>query len=103
MDTRPRNILILACTEAEAHWKKILEDNGYKSRKRDGLFNTTDYINLLNAMRLDQYVVNLNYYPWLPTVAPFDGWKNSNATKSIPWYHAYNQVKHDGLYTTIRW
>jgi hypothetical protein len=46
-------------------------------------------------MRLDQYVVNLNYYPWLPTVAPFDGWTNTCATKSIPWYDAYNHVKHD--------
>jgi hypothetical protein len=87
-----RNILILACTEVEAHWRKILKDNGYK---RNGRLNTTDYVNLLSALRLDQYVVNLNYYPWLPTITPFDGWKNSNATKSIPWYHAYNQVKHD--------
>jgi hypothetical protein len=90
-----RNLLILACTEVEAHWRTILEANCYKNKRSDGRFDTTDYVKLLSAMRLDEYVVNLNYYPWPPTVAPFDGWKNTSATKSIPWYDAYNHVKHD--------
>ena len=90
-----RNVLILACTEVEAHCRKILEDNDYKGKKRGGRFDTTDYVNLLDAMHLDQYVVNLNYYPWLPTFTPFRGWNASNPTKSIPWYHAHNQLKHD--------
>jgi hypothetical protein len=90
-----RNILILACTEVEAHWKTILEDNRYKGKKRDGRFDTRDYVNLLPAMRLDQYVVSLNYYPWLPIVTPFDGWNSSCSTKSLPWYDAHNKVKHD--------
>ena len=90
-----RNLLILACTEVEAHWKNVLEANCYKNRKRNARFDTTGYVKLLSAMRLGQYVVNLNYYPWHPTVAPFDGWKNSSPTKSTPWYYAYNQVKHD--------
>jgi hypothetical protein len=87
-----RNLLILACSEVEAHWKNILEANFYKSKTHDGRLNTKDYVKLLSAMRLDQYVVNLNYYPWLPTVAPFDGWTNTCATKSIPWYDAYNHA-----------
>lgn len=29
-----RNLLILACTEAEAHWKTVLEANGYKSKDK---------------------------------------------------------------------
>jgi hypothetical protein len=65
-----RNILILACTEVEAHWKKILEANGYENKERgDRRLNTKDYVHLLDAMRLDQYVVNLNYYPWLSTAS----------------------------------
>lgn len=90
-----RNLLILACTEVEAHWKTVLEDNGYKINKRNGRFDTTDYVNILEAMRLDKYVVNLNYFPWLPTFAPFLGWKREDATKTLPWYQAYNRVKHD--------
>jgi len=90
-----RNLLILSCTEVEAHCKNILEANGYKSKKRNGRLDTTDYVRLLDAMRLEQYVVSLNYYPWLPSIVPFKGWDENNATKSIPWYHAHNQVKHD--------
>ena len=46
-------------------------------------------------MRLDQYVANLNYYPWFSTVSPFKGWYREKATKSLPWYNAYNLVKHN--------
>jgi hypothetical protein len=90
-----RNILILACTEVEAHWKSVLEANGYMGMRQEGRFDTSDYVKLLDAMRLDQYVVNLNPYPWLAPVVPFIGWDNSSPTKSIPWYGAYNHVKHD--------
>jgi len=85
----------LACTEVEAHWRSILGANGYTGKHGESRFDTTDYVKLLAAMRLDQYVINLNYYPWLPPVTPFADWTESSPTKSIPWYHAYNQVKHD--------
>jgi len=91
-----RNILILACTEVEAHWKKILEANGYENtERRDRRLNTEHYVTLLDAMRLDQYVVSLNYYPWLSTAAPFQGWNREKPTKSLPWYNAHNLVKHN--------
>jgi len=90
-----RNILILACTEVEAHCYHVLIDNGYKSRKKNGRLDTKDYVMLLNAMHLDHYGVNLNYFPWLPTVFPFKGWRADSPTKSLPWYHSYNLVKHD--------
>jgi len=87
-----RNILILACTEVEAQWKGILKANGVTKE-----FTTTnDYIKLANPMKLDEYKVDLTYYPWLPPIAPFEGWKPGGfPTKDLRWYHAYNQVKHD--------
>jgi hypothetical protein len=90
-----RNVLILACTEAEAHCKTILDENSYASTKRNNRLDTTDYVKLLAAMRLNQYAVRLNYYPWLPVFVPFYGWKARNPTTSIPWYHAHNLLKHD--------
>lgn len=49
-----RNILILACTEVEAHWRSILGANGYTGKHGESRFDTTDYVKLLAAMRLDQ-------------------------------------------------
>jgi hypothetical protein len=90
-----RNILILACTEVEAHWKAVLESNSYKGAHKSDRLNTNDYVKLLQAMRLDQYVVNLNFYPWLPTISPFTSWSHRRPTASLPWYQTCNQVKHD--------
>jgi hypothetical protein len=90
-----RNILILACTEVEAHWKNILKDNHYReSRKYDNL-KTGDYYHLKNAMKLHDYLIQLNYYPWLPPISPFASWSSQDTSKSLSWYHAYNLAKHD--------
>ena len=88
-----RNILILACTEVEAHWKNILKDNDYTADYER--LNTTHYVKLLSPMKLDEYVVQLNYYPWLEPISPFVCWSSAKATKSLSWYDAYNKVKHD--------
>lgn len=69
--------------------------NGYHGKNGDDYFNTSDYVLLLDAARLDQYVVQLNYYPWLPEFTLFAGWQQSGPSKTLQWYDAYNQVKHD--------
>lgn len=47
-------------------------------------------------MRLDDYGIAFNDFPWLKPIHPFAGWENSGrSTKSLPWYAAYNAVKHD--------
>jgi hypothetical protein len=87
-----RNILILACTEAEAQWKGILKANGVEKKKT----TTNDYILLAEPMRLYEYKVELTYYPWLDPIVPFEGWRRMGSpTKDLGWYHAYNLVKHD--------
>jgi hypothetical protein len=90
-----RNLLILASTEVEVHWRTILTDNHYKDGKDKNQLYTADYYHLSDAMRLGQYVVSLNYYPWLPTFSPFQDWNGDRTSKSLPWYEAYNKVKHD--------
>ena len=88
-----RNLLKLAFMEVEAHWKAILRANEYP-RDEDKL-NTNDYVKLLKVLRLDEFVVSLNYYPWLKPISPFVCWSENPATKSLSWYDAYNSTKHD--------
>lgn len=86
-----RNLLILASTEVEAHWRGILRANG----NQKGKFNTNDYVKLLPIMRLDEYVVGFRSFPWLPPISPFSRWSSDSSTQSLVWYDAYNKVKHD--------
>lgn len=93
-----RNLLLLACTEVEAQWKGIMKANGYSfqtdARGMDRA-STSDYIKLLSVLRLGEYVSCLPYTPDLAPRAPFLGWDVSQPTQSLPWYSAYNAVKHD--------
>ena len=86
-------IIILACTEVEAQWKGVLEANGLTPS--GSYFKTTDYVKLLPVMKLDQYEVALIRYPRISATGPFMGWDATKPTKSLSWYAAYNQVKHD--------
>jgi hypothetical protein len=86
-----RNLLILAATEVETHWRGVLVANG---ATRDRFF-TNDYVRLLRPMRLDGYAVGFTSFPWLASIRPFQGWTSSRPTGSLPWYDAYNMVKHD--------
>lgn len=47
-------------------------------------------------MRLGEYRVALPWYPWLDPITPFETWRPSSApTRLLPWYDAYNKIKHD--------
>lgn len=86
-----RNLLILACTEVEAHWRGILVANNYCKPS----YSTKDYVMLLGAMELDKYSVNFPNFPWLRPIHPFSRWDVSKPTASLQWYAAYNAVKHN--------
>lgn len=86
-----RNLLILACTEVEAHWRAVLVANGVPAAR----FSTRNYVKLADPLKLREYGVALPYYPWLTPFQPFVGWSSGASTLSIPWYDAYNKVKHD--------
>lgn len=86
-----RNLLILAATEVEMHWGGIFKKNG--KPKTEG---TKHYVALADAMRLRDYVVHFHPCPDLDPVTPFAGWQlEAGSTKSLPWYAAYNGVKHN--------
>lgn len=84
-----RNLLILAATETETHWKSVMQQNGAEGR------STNDYVKLLPAMKLDEYGIELPFYPWIGIVRPFQGWRAAAPTQSLGWYDNYNSVKHD--------
>src|SRR5262249_43052612 len=88
-----RNILLLACMEVEAHWKLLLCENAYAVQERN--FNTKHYIKLLEPMKLDEFTVALNHYPWLEPICPFRRWAEPNTSRTLGWYSAYNDTKHD--------
>jgi hypothetical protein len=89
-----RNLLILACTEAEAFWRGVLVANHVSSP--GGRFSTNDYVKLVPAMKLGEYGVYFSSYPWMDIVKPYATWGSSGApTRDLPWYDAYNSVKHD--------
>jgi hypothetical protein len=86
-----REVLILTCMEVESAWRSVLEAN---STKRKFSYTTRDYSSLLEPMRLKEWSVALKDYPDLGLFSPFYSWDQSRATKSLPWYDAYNAVKH---------
>lgn len=87
-----RNLLILAATEAEAHWRGILQANGVSKKH----FNTKHYAELGPAMRLPEFAISMSSYPWLAPVRPFARWTAKDQGQGpLGWYQAYNKTKHD--------
>jgi len=89
-----REILLLACMEVETSLAAVLKENSYPASSPNRL-STNDYVKLRDVMLLDSYELLLYSYPGFPRFMPFDGWDSSAATRSLPWYDAYNKTKHD--------
>ncbi|MCC4261564.1 hypothetical protein LL270_12975 [Pseudomonas aestusnigri] len=87
-----RELLILACTEVECLLVNTITKNGYKKKNQ---YSTKDYIKCKSILGLSSYEVQLTQYPTLKTFTPFLGWCCDNTTATLPWYKAYNAVKHN--------
>ena len=85
-----RNLLILAATEVEMHWRGILVANGVADAG-----STRQYVKLAEPLKLTRYAVAFHAYPEAGRISPFAGWNSAEPTKSLPWYAAYNAVKHN--------
>ena len=92
---RQRELLLLSCTEIESAWRSIFRENQSDPAAALGRLTTNDYVKTKEPMRLDEWSVELAYFPHLGTLTPFSGWDYQAPTASLPWYHAYNSVKHD--------
>lgn len=87
-----RELLLLACTEFESQCRTIL--NSWPSYKK-GKYSTKDYVLLYKICYLSEYRVNFSINRSKITLEPFNKWNQNTPSKSLTWYHAYNQVKHD--------
>ncbi|EIG9086410.1 hypothetical protein LGC28_000633 [Serratia marcescens] len=91
--SKAREILIIACTEVEYLLQSFLVENNYCAK--NGRFTTKDYVKCLDFLKLNEYSVELVFYPSLKDWSPFRDWSESKATTSLAWYDAYNSVKHN--------
>ena len=93
---RMRELLILLCTEVEANLVSVLKQNfPIMVENAKGYLKTKHYQVLRDVMFLDKYVVGLADYKDR-RFSPFQNWVGPDrSTESIPWYAAYNSVKHD--------
>lgn len=87
-----RELLILACTEFENQCVCILKKRSINSQ--GNYYTTLDYVKLIEYCHLKEYVVQFGRYNDLEKIKPFNTWENSQPTKSLSWYDAYNQTKH---------
>jgi hypothetical protein len=88
-------LLLLAATEVEAHWRWFLEHSGVTPSGQG--FSTNDYVKLGQALFLQDFDVTIPRYPTISAFSPFLGWNTKRPTKSLPWYDAYNEIKHDRI------
>ncbi len=81
-----RELLILACAELECSFK------AYKLGHNKGM---NDYIKILSSVDLAKHKLSLIGYTNPYKCCPFEKWDKKEPTKSLPWYDAYNQAKHN--------
>jgi hypothetical protein len=86
-----RNLLILAATEAEMHWRGILVKNGSQSQR----LSSKEFVKLVDPLKLSEYAITFYDFPDLQPIRPFAGWLEVDPTRSLGWYDAYNGVKHN--------
>lgn len=91
---KSRELLIAACTEVEYLLLRFLKDNNYQGPENER-YTTAHYFCANEVLKLNEYSVQLKFFPGLGSFSPFKDWSKSNTTKSLPWYDAYNSVKHD--------
>jgi len=82
-------LFLRTCIEVEANCKAILTENGYRS----GNWDTKDYLKLDATHRLSSYQVKFPIWHGTENVrVPFLNWASQ---KTLDWYQAYNQTKHN--------
>ncbi|MBD3280489.1 hypothetical protein GF389_03110, partial [Candidatus Dojkabacteria bacterium] len=91
---RTFELLLRSCTAIEAIFKVLSRDLGYPSENLD----MRDYFRINNDsnLELSDYIVKLSSWrSGKKIVVPYEGWHDGQNYKKLPWYKAYNNVKHD--------
>ena len=81
-----KELLILSCTELENSFKF------YQFGKNE---RTSDYVKILDFVDLSKYSISLIGYADAFKSYPFKTWNKKQPTKSLPWYEAYTEIKHN--------
>lgn len=87
-----RQLLLAACSEVENSWRAILVANQTVLPRNP---STKEYVRLLRPLRLNEWSVVLPRALGAGRIAPFKRWSAKKPTRSLFWYDAYNQCKHD--------
>lgn len=86
-----RDLLLIACLEAEALFKMLMFENFQKERG-----NIAVYWKISGPAKLPEYELRFPEIPRIPSLRPFLAWEEKGASSYSPlrWYQAYNEVKH---------
>ena len=85
-------LLLRTATEFETNCKGILKANGYSRPESD--WNIKDYFKISRVARLNEYRLTFERWATAHEFKPFIEW-NPSKREVLPWYDAYNEVKHD--------
>lgn len=88
-----RELLILACMEVENQWLTFFKKPS--ASIQESRYTTNDYVKLCKKCFLNEFQVTFKNYHDVEPISPFREWENTNPTKSLTWYDAYNKTKHD--------
>jgi hypothetical protein len=88
--TQFEKIIYFSCVGVESLFNKVLADSGIDTDRT----NTATFVKLKPLLRIDEYALSLVQYPWLPKLEPFFGWTDASPSTSLPWFDAYNSLKH---------
>lgn len=91
---KTRELLILSCTEVENQWRAILQKSDYLP-SAGSTYTTNDYSKLIGKVFLEEFSISLRNVDSFRKVRPFQGWDATCPTRSLPWYTAYNETKHN--------
>lgn len=94
---RLRELLILACTEIEANFIGVLKANSVRPTRKN--WSTVDYVKLVEVLKLKSWSVVLKFRSDVGSTHPYESWSNDMPTKTLPWFEAYNAVKHDAIHS----
>lgn len=90
---KSRELLIMAATDVEDVWAQYLK-KAKVAPGRQG-YSTNDFVKLAGPLHLEDYEISFTPYSGVEPSRPFHGWDSNRPTQSLPWYDAYNKVKHD--------